>query len=411
MVGVVQLENPPAPAILQTALETLQNRHLLLKARVVNTEQGIFFELMPEIELLVTQLRRRDDLHWMEITEQEMAARFDVSRGPLFRVCYLYEDHRADLILTFLHPIMDAISGTNLVDELLSLSASLQTGATADFSSLKLAPPVESQFPPAFKGTRRIPKLLAYLVSQMGEELGYRWKGRGKWVARVHPGGRGHILTLTLPATLLDAISQRAHKEKVTLNSLLSAVMLLAVNRHLYHGVSRPMQTITFADLRPYNQPPTPKEDLANYISMLRYTLDVHGEARIWDLTCDLHDRIYASLKGGSKFIASLMSESMMKMFTRLKSMRMCATAFNYTAAIPLPASFGSIKVRGVHAFISAMDIGPELAAQGRIFNDQLWVDFMYLDSDMDAALAEKVVIEFRSILEEAVAAPPAGQA
>jgi hypothetical protein len=52
------------------------------------------------------------------------------------------------------------------------------------------------------------------------------------------------------------------------------------------------------------------------------------------------------------------------------------------------------------------MDIGPELAAQARIFNDQLWVDFMYLDSDMDAPLAEKIVAEIQLILEQAGAGP-----
>jgi hypothetical protein len=136
---------------------------------------------------------------------------------------------------------------------------------------------------------------------------------------------------------------------------------------------------------------------------MLRYTVKVSKDMNIWDLTRDLHTRVYASLKYGSKFSAVLMSESLMKMFTRIKSMRMAATALNYTAAVALKNTYGEIKVTGLHAYISAMDIGPELAAQARIFNEQLWVDFMYLDSDMDASLAEKIVAEIQSILEQAV--------
>ena len=63
---------------------------------------------------------------------------------------------------------------------------------------------------------------------------------------------------------------------------------------------------------------------------------------------------------------------------------------------------YGEIRVTGLHAFISAMDIGPELSAQARIFNEQLWMDFMYLDTDMDAGMAEKIVAELKAILEKA---------
>jgi NRPS condensation-like uncharacterized protein len=406
VIGVVQLENPPTPAILQAALEILQKRHTLLQVRIANADTHPLFELMPETELPLSIIQRKGDKQWVEIVEQEMAIRFDVAIGPLFRVSYLYEENRAEIVITFLHSIMDAVSGTNLIDELLGMAALLKSGEQKELSSLELAQPVEEQFPPAFKGARRIPVLLAYFFSQMGEEMGYRWKVRGKRVARVQPGGKGHILSLTLPETLLESISQRARSEKVTLNSLLNASMLLAVNRHLYGGVSQPMQTFAFANLRPYIQPPSPKEDLVSHISMLRYTVKVSKSANIWDLTRYLHTRIYASLKFGSKFSAALMSESLMKMFTGIKSMRMASTALNYTAAVALHKSYGDIKVTGLHAYISAMDIGPELAAQARIFNDQLWVDFMYLDSDMDAPLAEKIVAEIQLILEQAGAGP-----
>jgi hypothetical protein len=402
VVGVVQLENPPEPARLQAALEALQERHYLLQARIANPDSHPAFERMPEVRLAFSSIPRKAPDQWQEIVEQEMALRFDPTCGPLFRVSYLYAPDKADLVITFFHSIMDAVSGTNLVDELLRLAALPDIGKPVGATSLNLAPPVEGLFPPAFKGVRRIPALLAYFFSQMGEEMAYRWQVRGKRIARVKPGGKGHILSLVLPETLLESLSQRARREKVTLNSLLNASMLLAVNRNLYAGLSQPMQTFAFADLRPYLHPPAPKEDLVTHISMLRFTVRVGGKQEIWELTRDLHQRIYASLKYGSKFIATLMSEPLMKMFTGIKSMRMAATGLNYTAAVALQETYGEIRVTGLHAFISAMDIGPELSAQARIFNEQLWMDFMYLDTDMDAGMAEKIVGELKAILEKA---------
>lgn len=404
VIGVVQLDHPPSPDILKNALELLQLRHPLLQVRIANAHKRPRFEIMPDIKLPLSIIQRNESNQWEEIVEQEMTKRFDITHGPLFRVSYLHADKKAEIIITFYHSIMDAVSGTNLIDELLEMAAFLQFGNQKESSTVELAQPVEELFPPAFKDTRRIPAFLTYLFSQMFEEMAYRWKVRGKRVARVKPGGNGRILSLILPEAQLESISQQARLEKVTLNSLLNACMLLAVNRHLYNGASQPMQTFTFANLRPYLQPPSPKEELVNHISMLRYTVNVSGNANIWDLTRNLHARIYPSLKHGGKFIAAIMSESLMKMFTRVKSIRMAATGLNYTAAVAMQKTYGEIKVTGLHAYISTMDIGPELSAQARIFNDQLWMDLMYLDSDMDASLAKKIRDEIKLILEEAVA-------
>ena len=113
-------------------------------------------------------------------------------------VSYLYEEHRAEIVITFLHSIMDAVSGTNLIDELLGLAALLHSGeAKTAFQPGAGAGRSKSCFRQLSKAARRIPALLAYFFSQMGEEIGYRWKVRGKQVAGVQPGGKGHILSLT----------------------------------------------------------------------------------------------------------------------------------------------------------------------------------------------------------------------
>jgi hypothetical protein len=163
------------------------------------------------------------------------------------------------------------------------------------------------------------------------------------------------------------------------------------------------MRTFSFADLRPYTVPPTSAEQLANYISMLRFTEDVSPKSNIWDLTKSLHAKIYGALKRGDKFLAVLMSESLLKMFTTMKSMRMGATALNYSGAVPLEEKYGEIKVVSLHAFLSSFDLGPEVSAQARLFKDQLWIDFMFLETDMDRETAEKIVGEVKTILEEAV--------
>jgi hypothetical protein len=91
----------------------------------------------------------------------------------------------------------------------------------------------------------------------------------------------------------------------------------------------------------------------------------------------------------------------MMKMIFRLRAFRMGATALSYSGPVELPSA-GSFKVTGLHAFATNMSVGPEYSALVRLFRGELWWDILYLDSDMDAAGAQAIAHEIRTILEEA---------
>jgi hypothetical protein len=90
-------------------------------------------------------------------------------------------------------------------------------------------------------------------------------------------------------------------------------------------------------------------------------------------------------------------------MIIELGSFRMSTTALNYKEAVPIEARYGGIKVTAVHGFLSAYDLGPELSAQAHIFNNQLFLDFVYLDVDMTRDEAIAITEEIRTVLAHAV--------
>jgi len=394
IVSVLRMENAPSPEVVRSALEQLQKRQPFLRACIVNGR----FEVLPSLGFPFTTIERTSPGQWRKIAEQEMAFRYDHATGPLFRATYIYGDGYGELVLNVHHAIMDAASGMNLLDEFLSFCA----GEVENLPPLEAALAMEKVFPPAYQGLRRVFNLTGYALAQMSDMLRFMWRTRGKRTPSVHFGGRGHVATLVLPEELIDSLSRRGRKHGVTLNSLLNTALVLAVNRHLYDGQALPMQTFAFADLRPYTKPPTASEPLANYISMMRFTVDVFGGKDFWDLARGLHAKIYRALKQGDKFNASLMSESLLKMFTTMKSMRFGATALNYSGRVPLKTEYGDIRLVGLHGFVSGYDLGPEMASQARLFNDQVWWDYIYLDTDMDAELAGKIIDEIKAILDEA---------
>ena len=406
IVSVLRLESGPPPHVLKQSLQILQNRHPFLKSRLLHEKGNYYFARLVEPALPFYFLPRWNADHWNYIAEVELAKRIDTTAGPLFRCTYLYSsaDERADIICSFYRPIVDASSVNQFLHELLVICSSFMDEKTISPYQLAPAPPAESRFPPAF---RRLPLALhqlRYAFRQELDELVYRLRTRHKRIPPIHENGsQVHLLSNQLPEDLTESLAQRARKEGMTLNSVLNAAMLLAVNRHLYAGQQILMRTFSFASLRPYVQPPVGDEDLACYVSLLRYRVLVSGGTDFWLLARSLHKKIYASLKSGDKFVAATLAEPWLIRLTHSKSSRLAATALDYSGVVPVQSVYGSIRVMSLHGFASASDLGPELYAGAQIFNNQLFLDFTYLEADLSREEARAIVEETKSILKSAL--------
>ncbi|MEW5941175.1 MAG: hypothetical protein AB1750_16040 [Chloroflexota bacterium] len=389
IVAALELESPPPPAEIQRALAALQTRHPFLRARVELRGKRPWFVEIENPALPFTLIE--ENTNWLDVVERELHRRMD-SAGPLFRWVYIYNASRAVLILTFQHAIVDATSAARLLHETLTLA----TDPLASFPTLQPAPAAQARFPPSSG-------LLRYAARQLADEFRYQLASRGHRRPPLRLGGQPRVLTATLDSALTESLARRARKENVTLNSLLQAAILQAVNRCLYNGERTPMRTFAFPDLRSYVTPPLDAENLGAYISMLRYTFTLDGTRSVWDLARAVTATLQDSFQRGDKYSAHLMSENLMKMMLRLKSTRMGATALSYTGVNSLEKQYGETKVRALHGFIANIDLGPEFTAQASLFGDELILDMVYLDSDMDRPKAEAIAGEIREILVRAI--------
>ena len=399
IISVLKLENPPAPEVVRQAVGILQQRHPLLRVRVASHRGARVYEKIPQPIIPFEVIERTDAGLWQEIVPAEMAYRFDAETGPLFRVVYLYQAESAELVLTLHHAIVDAISGMNLLDELLQLCS----GEVSDLPALPLPPAPEDSFPAQYQGTGRFLRTAIFGLSQMLEMGASLWATRNKRTPPVRLGGKAIFVTARLSGTLVDTLSYQVRKNGVTLSSILNAAQLKALNQHVYGGETVQMRTFAFADLRPFTEPPTPPTDLLNCIAMMPVTIEVGQQADFWALAGNLNQKIYQALKKGDKFSSLLMSENLLKMVTSLKSIRFGAAAMNYHSSVPLKTTYGEIRLTGIHGFVSSYDLGPELASQARLFRDEIWWDFAYLDTDVDRELAKQITAETIRILERVV--------
>jgi hypothetical protein len=402
IVSVLSLENAPPPHILKQSLQIMQNRHPFLRSRILYEKGTYYLAKLVEPSLPFYFLPRWNADHWIYVAEVELSKRIDVSTGPLFRCTYLYNaaDERGDIIFSFFHSIVDPSSVSQFLHALLVVCTSFVDQKTVSLYELAPTPPVESRFPSAFQGLPLFLNQLRYAFQGTLNDLIDLFRTRHKRVPPVPaPPIHGHILSIQLPGELIESLSRRARKEGMTFNSVLNTAMLLAVNRHLYAGQPVPMRTLLYTSLRPYVQPPLGDEDLACYISLLRYTTLVSGGVDFWSLARSLHRKIDTALKSGDKFVAAMLAEVLMIRLTRSKSSRLAAIALNYSGVVPVQTSYGTIRVTGLHSFVSAYDLGPEVFAQAQLFNNQLFWDFTYLQEDMSHEEAVAIVEEIKSIL------------
>jgi NRPS condensation-like uncharacterized protein len=108
---------------LQHALTWVQQRHPLLRVRIVSDTSGKpwFVEDSAIIPLRVVQ--RQNEQHWLSEVEQELYCPFDRNQAPLVRVVLVQANNISEIILITHHSISDGISSTYLLRDILQAVA------------------------------------------------------------------------------------------------------------------------------------------------------------------------------------------------------------------------------------------------------------------------------------------------
>ncbi len=401
VVMVLRLDGELPVATLRQALDVLQQRHRLLRTRILaeGKSYAFHFEGTPAIPLEVRDRVQADG--WVAMAEDQFQQRFPLTEGPLMRCLYLADAQGGDLIVTLHHTIVDAASARHLLSELLDLCSGV-TPEHVPAQASEGAVPAPALYPKAFSGAGYARALASFMRRQMADEFSFRWKSRGIRKAPIAATGRCCLLPVRFPAELTDKLIQASRTHRVTLNSILGAGMLSAVQRRLYPSPLVPLRHVIFADLRDRLRTPMAPTTLGCLLTMFRFTVMVPKAGDFWRIASDIQDATAVAARTGERYLAYSMSPGMMKMMFAAKAFRMGATALSYSGPIELPETSGTFRVTGLHAFAANMTLGPEYTALVRLFRGELWWDIMYMDSDMNETTAREIARDMQLILEAA---------
>ncbi len=401
VVCALQLHGDVPVANLRAALDTLQRRHPLLRARITPKGKGFLFDfdVTAPIPLEVTESPLAGG--WIASAQDELHRPLGVSTGPLMRCRYLAGPSGGDLIVTIHHTIVDAASAPHLFGELLSLCAGVEA-PLPDEAAQEGQLPASALFPDEHRGWRAVLATLRYLGRQMADEVRFRWHSRGVRTPPIAASGHCRILPVRFPADVTARVVEASRRERVTLNAIFSAALMAAVQRRLYPSPAAPLRHLIFADLRPRLRTRVPDGVLGCFLTMFRFTVMVRREGAFWDLARDIQESTLRAARFGERYLSYALSPGMMKAILGLKAFRMAATALSYSGPTGLRVDYGAFEITGLHAFAANFTLGPEYSALVRLFRGELWWDILYLDSDMDEAEAQAIAAEVLATLERA---------
>jgi hypothetical protein len=402
VVIVLKIEGDLPPARLRTALDELQRRHALLQTSIVAADDGYSFHFGGSGPIPIAICDSCPADAWLAAAETELHERLDLTAGPLMRCRYLCNQSGGHLIVTLHHTIIDGVSAVSLLTEMLSLCASHSPGEAGEVAPEGLLP-TSALYPAKYSGAGFARAAAAFMGRQMADEMKFRWRSRGVRKAPIAAASRCRILPIRFPPTLTAALFEASRRQRITLNSILSAGLMAVVQRRLYPSVRAPLRHITFTDLRPHLRSAVPACKLGCHISMFRFTVMVERDGSFWSLARAIQEATLRAAHSGERFLANSLSPKMMKMIVGMKQFRMAATALSYTGPVNLPSSYGPFEVTGLHAFTTNFNLGPEYSALVHFFRKELWCDILYLDSDMDEAGAREIAHDMQTLLEGAV--------
>jgi len=130
---VAQIEGELDSAKLAAALDQVRRRHPALRVCIVDDAETepAFYRIDHSIELHAALAETASDWRW--VVERELSLPFSAFPGPLMRATALWASDGASIVLTFHHAIMDALSGTRILHDVMRALAG---------ESLEVLPPL-----------------------------------------------------------------------------------------------------------------------------------------------------------------------------------------------------------------------------------------------------------------------------
>ena len=307
---------------LRRALGLLTKRYPLLRMRIKETADEVFFEEMEDHDKVDFDLLDHITAdNWVQGTEGELNGdHFDITSGPLWRVKLLKENfsegkYKNAVVFTFMHVICDALSIFALQRKLLEFLNSLSSGQEVEAESLPLRPPLESLADVVHPSTKE--KILFSSFFKFQQTKAFLVKPKNLFlsiyppVARKDPAvtKKTSLLARSLTEEETKLLINRCKENRCTVHGLITASTHLAIARILHrgkHDLKSPvsLESSYTISLRKDCVPKLSNEEFGAYMTASGLTITVppvepNDKQGFWEFARECSRKVHAQLDSG----------------------------------------------------------------------------------------------------------------
>jgi hypothetical protein len=409
VVCVIKLDKSPPEDIVRFSTDNLQLTNPLLKAYIKKFNNRYFFVRDDQKrKISISVINRNNDNQWEDIVRAELNSGFDPGQSPLMKVHYLNSpdfNQPSEVTLSFHHAITDSASIVYIIKQLLTIIDTRITNPEYSVSELSLTdhkmPLLSDIIPLKYKGSRILFHLIPFIFRQIWDEIRYKLSSRTTSDKPIPDSSENDLLTISFTESETNDLVKWSRGRRLTINSIITAAMLSAVNDHNYQNNKKWLRTVQFANLRPYLKPPVTDNIPGAYVALTRFSVPFNKGDHIADIAAYLDRRMIKSSGRGEKFLYAALSNKLVKSTIRAYNSRLGSTALSYSGAVSLKDKYDTFSVKDIHAYITNNSLGAEFTAFGKIFSGRLSLDCNYLTKEMAREEAAELALSIKSLLLE----------
>ncbi len=393
VVSRVQVRGQLTRDMLRSALDRLQARHPLLRARIQHDNgSNLFWAPCDHPIPLRIASRDRDDQWIEEINERELAKRVDPDTGPLMRVVgILGDDQIHDLLLVMPHILADGTTALSLAEQILAFAA----GDDDRIVEYRPLPAPEDMRPLPFKGEEGKSRLARQTEDDQALIEKYR-------PGRVEPSAfvafeerKERLIHRELNKVQIDKIAAEAKRHGTTVHGALTAALAVAAHRDAgapssHFAIGSPVNFRTELD------PPVQPDEVGTYVATIPTVVDVTRP--FWEVAKEITDQLAARKTRGDHFnLVNLILQAIPETLAEARpfmEMMEAEGPINLVSSNigrhPFPDRFSGLEASNAQ-FVAGLSVLGYFVATINTSHHQTYWNFSHIDTAFPAGRAERL--------------------
>lgn len=367
--------------LLRTALGRLQQRHFLLRCRIVAGPPAEFVEDRAEIPITVKPWKEG---LWIEEAEREVDDVIPWAAGPLARAVLLQSRDRCDLILSMHKAMHDGRSGANALRDAIEFAAAIYEGREPILPPLNDTCDITEQVRRRSSLWRLVPFFARYLTTIATMRPATLVPDGSAPLAQIRTGLHHRVLSRDETTALVE----RCRANSTTVQGALAAAFMQAVAGELSKKSGKrkiAVDNTSTYDVRSLLDTPV-DDSMGTFVSA---TISFHyagPSVRFWDLAREVRKEIARNVNSGLVFtmirIQTLMSgraKSPEKLARQVEKFRKPATFVTNFGSFTYPEEIGPWTRDYQSCVLSAKHFGGScLSAVALTVSGRLSLNFFY---------------------------------